>query len=403
MTTIHVSLVIRPIVLGTILLAADAAQALAQQSQSDPGRPRLLRRLRDTDPPERSQSNKPNNSSQNAQAAKQLPKNNQPAHNPAARNQADARSLANQNAIAPAQSLPSQPLRPGVGHPSAQNRLPQHDISPKQPVRQNPAVAKNLPTLLPPNRIPVPTLAPPLQPRQPNESIPQSDSQLDSVLPQRTLLDSPNLPMIQNPSAGLADLPNAEGRHLQFGMSLRDEEGIVTVMAIVPGGSADRDGLLNGDILQSIGGVTLQDLQEFYEVAGLMQTGDQIEVVVLRSGQEKTILLSIGEVPASAGAVPSSDWSVKSLQQASSQFKQTPVADNDSWELTLSDPNSSGFEININPEAAVNPEDGHLSGNSNEDSIRETISRKEREIQELMQQVEALKRRLAGISKTHGF
>lgn len=385
MKTVPLLPVLRIHLLGTLLLAGDLSPAVAQQASTDAGRSRLLRRLRDADPPARNQSNNQNNSKSSAQAANQAPPKNKPAAQSAApnlapRNLADGRSQAAANVKVPAHVKPMQPPRPGAELPSILHQGSQQEAFPRQPAVQNPATAGNVPpgnvppghvpAIRPPNRLPVPKLAPPLH---------------------------------QDTTVSNSELSNSEVQRHDFGMSLQDLGGKIIVSAVEPGRNADRDGIRNGDIIQSIGGVPVQTQQEFLEVAGLMQSGDQVEIVVERQGKEETLLLGIGTLPHSENtfSLPlNSNQDVN--HQAGFGHAEAQGDDNGLWGLRLSD---SGWDARQNPSSSnsFSSEDELHSSFSKLDEIRNSILRKEVEIRDLMQQVEALKRRLASLAEPQSF
>jgi S1-C subfamily serine protease len=72
--------------------------------------------------------------------------------------------------------------------------------------------------------------------------------------------------------------------------------GIVTVTS---GGPADRAGLRAGDVIRTAGGTPTPDPQALAGVLAAADPGDQLTLSVERGGQELTVKLTLGELPAS--------------------------------------------------------------------------------------------------------
>jgi S1-C subfamily serine protease len=70
------------------------------------------------------------------------------------------------------------------------------------------------------------------------------------------------------------------------------------VVAVTSGGPADRAGLRPGDVIQAVGGTPTPDTQALAGVLAAAHPGDQIALSVIRDGQEQTVKLTLGELPA---------------------------------------------------------------------------------------------------------
>jgi serine protease Do len=71
-----------------------------------------------------------------------------------------------------------------------------------------------------------------------------------------------------------------------------------TVYGVVPGGPADQAGLQSGDIIVSVGGVTLDGEHPLDAVVSQFAPGDSVEMTVLRNGQQVTVEVMLGTRPA---------------------------------------------------------------------------------------------------------
>jgi S1-C subfamily serine protease len=70
------------------------------------------------------------------------------------------------------------------------------------------------------------------------------------------------------------------------------------IVAVTSGGPADRAGLRPGDVIQAADGTPTPDTQALAGVLAAADPGDQITLSVIRDGQEQTMKLTLGELPA---------------------------------------------------------------------------------------------------------
>jgi hypothetical protein len=94
----------------------------------------------------------------------------------------------------------------------------------------------------------------------------------------------------------LAAKEGTERRRVSFG-SIPDfsrESGGVLLSGVMPGGPAEGAGLLQGDLLLSIGGMDLDTLDDFQAALAAHAPGDTVRVVFTREGreQEATVVLT---------------------------------------------------------------------------------------------------------------
>lgn len=83
-----------------------------------------------------------------------------------------------------------------------------------------------------------------------------------------------------------------------FGLELKsDRKDQIYISRLDRNGNAETTGLRKGDQILQIGGVDLMSVEEFDEIAKIMQDGDQIELKVQRSGKTADVLLTFGEAP----------------------------------------------------------------------------------------------------------
>jgi len=81
-----------------------------------------------------------------------------------------------------------------------------------------------------------------------------------------------------------------------MGVILEDAaDGGVEVLALVPGGPADRSGVQSGDVVLGVGSVSVLDLKALNQTLRTMKPGQRTELRVLRDGSMQTLPLVLGE------------------------------------------------------------------------------------------------------------
>lgn len=102
------------------------------------------------------------------------------------------------------------------------------------------------------------------------------------------------LDFASTPSRKLPKPSTKEG----FGFELVDRDDGVYVDKVKPKGNADQAELKKGDRIVKIGGVEVELIQQFEEIAEMLESGDQIEIVISRRGKEEDVTLQFGQPPA---------------------------------------------------------------------------------------------------------
>ena len=74
------------------------------------------------------------------------------------------------------------------------------------------------------------------------------------------------------------------------------------IASVEPGGPADRDGVLLGDVLLELGGAEVSDPTDVLVQLGGDRVGQPIAARVIRGGQVKTLQVTPGERPESRAA-----------------------------------------------------------------------------------------------------
>jgi S1-C subfamily serine protease len=101
---------------------------------------------------------------------------------------------------------------------------------------------------------------------------------------------------VSQPYIGLAMQP------VQIPESLRKSAGIQTAMGLLvlhaePGGPADTAGILLGDVLLEIDGVTFGDLDDVHELLHRKGAGQEVQATVIRGGRKHQVTIRIGARP----------------------------------------------------------------------------------------------------------
>lgn len=85
-------------------------------------------------------------------------------------------------------------------------------------------------------------------------------------------------------------------------LQIPEEEGILTVVRVVPGSPADDAGIQAGDIIRSLRGLDAYSLSRAERILFGTRVGSSIEVELLRDGQLHRILVHIAEDPSAQAA-----------------------------------------------------------------------------------------------------
>jgi putative serine protease PepD len=75
--------------------------------------------------------------------------------------------------------------------------------------------------------------------------------------------------------------------------------GGVIVAATEPGGAANRAGIVAGDVITAVGNRQTPTLAALLDILSGLKPGDAVTVTVLRSGDSRSVAVTLGELPAS--------------------------------------------------------------------------------------------------------
>jgi S1-C subfamily serine protease len=71
----------------------------------------------------------------------------------------------------------------------------------------------------------------------------------------------------------------------------------VLVDEVIQGGPADRAGVARGDVIVRLGDRTIETIEDLFAELRDHEPGEQVEVSVLREGDERTLEVTLGELP----------------------------------------------------------------------------------------------------------
>jgi len=101
-------------------------------------------------------------------------------------------------------------------------------------------------------------------------------------------------------------------------LGLKGEEGAL-VTDVFPGGPADKAGIKEGDVIISIGREHVTNVRSLLYSVAHQRVGEQVPVTVIRSGQELTIKVTIGErkegIRISSRGIPESEFLGMTVQE----------------------------------------------------------------------------------------
>lgn len=83
-------------------------------------------------------------------------------------------------------------------------------------------------------------------------------------------------------------------------LGLKDMNGVI-VSSVQPGGSAEKAGLKQGDVITKLNGVAVTDSNGFRNRVASTQPGTSITLSVLRDGREQELTATLGERPGTGG------------------------------------------------------------------------------------------------------
>jgi S1-C subfamily serine protease len=95
---------------------------------------------------------------------------------------------------------------------------------------------------------------------------------------------------------GIGLQPVSIPEHLKNKLQLSQEGGVI-VLSVEPGGPADSAGLMIGDVLLKLNGLSLADTDEVQTALGAEAVGNTVKLELVRGGEVRAVEATIGERP----------------------------------------------------------------------------------------------------------
>jgi S1-C subfamily serine protease len=80
-------------------------------------------------------------------------------------------------------------------------------------------------------------------------------------------------------------------------VSMKEEDGKVVVEGVMPGSTADRAGVLAGDVIISMGEVVIEDSFDLVYEVNQRVSGDQAALIVEREGKQINLDVTFAPLP----------------------------------------------------------------------------------------------------------
>jgi len=99
------------------------------------------------------------------------------------------------------------------------------------------------------------------------------------------------------------------------GLNLEEAQGAL-VAEPQPRGPAARAGILSGDVIASLNGEPLKDDRQLAKTVSDMAPGTQVELGIIRQGETKIVVLTLGQLPSPASEPRTSDEKLKTPEDS---------------------------------------------------------------------------------------
>lgn len=111
-------------------------------------------------------------------------------------------------------------------------------------------------------------------------------------------VDLPQVPLLPGDFAWMVPYEDVETDKVRMGVVIKEDEGKVVVEGVEDGSPAAKAGIAAGNVIVSLDGQPVTDLEDVFYVVGAKREGDRAVVVVRREGAEQTLELTFFKMPA---------------------------------------------------------------------------------------------------------
>lgn len=181
-------------------------------------------------------------------------------------------------------------------------------------------------------------------------------------------------------------------RGFGFTVAMNDKEKLY-VSQVAPGSNAAEAGIRRGDRVQEIGGIEANSVQEFDEIAKIMQAGDQMEFKILRGGRDQKLNVQYGEAPApDKNQLSSNSADVRKNAGQNKRYDFAPPRDAES---VLDSPIPQNQPRSIRPASQRQPVSQRLTDQVDSrqiEQMQKTINQQSGQIQRLQREIKQLRR-----------
>ena len=118
-------------------------------------------------------------------------------------------------------------------------------------------------------------------------------------------VDMPRFPMPPYDYLLYTEYESLPGERVKLGVRMKEEDGKVVVEAVVPNSTADKAGVLEGDVILALGDVLIEDSFDLVYEVNQRVSGDRATLVVEREGEQLKLDVTFVPLPkASTAARP---------------------------------------------------------------------------------------------------
>ncbi len=141
---------------------------------------------------------------------------------------------------------------------------------------------------------------------------------------------------------------------LATALKLQERQGAL-VSAVMPHSPADQAGVRRGDIILRFNGERVEDSRDLAAMAAATPVGDEVKVLVLREGEQKTLPLTVGKMQSAADAAEASNrpaqgkWGLQLQDMTPEMARQRGLATSQGVMVVAVPPGSPAAKAGVRP------------------------------------------------------
>jgi Skp family chaperone for outer membrane proteins len=182
-----------------------------------------------------------------------------------------------------------------------------------------------------------------------------------------------------------------------FGLMLIVEGQRVVVADVDRQGNAFAAGIRKGDLIEKIGGLEIQTIEEFDQIAGMLKGGDQVEMVFSRRGKSDSAEVAFGTleggIESPEGERVSSATAPRSQSATAADLFAPPLQNLPSnssvsgADRGMQSVLDNQIQSSLTPRSPISGTDGDIQ------SLQQTIQQQQQQINALQKQLDAMRER----------